>query len=59
LAKAIVVAGIKKKDLAKKVGVTPVMMSHYLAGKQKPSVSRAIKMAEILKVKVTDIFKEE
>lgn len=48
--------GIKKKDLAKQLDVTPPCISQFASGKHKPQSETLRRLAEALKCKVGDLW---
>jgi len=52
------VKGMRQFDLARKLGCSEQIISHYETGRVKPSPKRAQKIAVILGVKVGDVFPE-
>jgi len=52
----ILLKDVKKKKIAKKMGVDPGMISHYINGEKLPRVDRAIRMAKALGCSVEDLF---
>lgn len=47
-----------QKDLAKKLGVSKVTVSYWCHNQTTPSVDTLSKIAEILKVKISDLLNE-
>ena len=47
---------ISKKDLAKRIDVTPMAITHYESGMRKPDMVIIKKMAEVLGVRVSDFL---
>jgi Zn-dependent peptidase ImmA (M78 family)/DNA-binding XRE family transcriptional regulator len=45
-----------KKDLAEKLGITPMAITNYESGKRKPSMELLKKMAELFKINVSDFL---
>ena len=45
-------------EIADRVGCSATDISNYISENRKPNSDRAIKLAHVLKVKVTDIFPE-
>ena len=48
--------GIKKKYLAKKLGITSQTMSNWLSGYSMPNLLMAKRLSEMLGVSIEDIF---
>lgn len=47
--------GISSKWLAKKVGLSPTMISGYTTNRNQPSLSNAFKIAHVLGVQMEDL----
>ena len=45
-----------KKELAQKVGVTPMAITNYESGKRRPDMSTITKLADVLGVYVSDFL---
>lgn len=52
-------SGMKKKHIAKELGIDPNTLSRYINGKRKISLEMAVELAKILNCKVDDLYKEE
>jgi transcriptional regulator with XRE-family HTH domain len=48
--------GMKKKYIAKEIGITPNQLSNWLAMKSFPPVDKAYILADLLEVKVDDLY---
>ncbi|WP_447579936.1 helix-turn-helix transcriptional regulator [Acinetobacter baumannii] len=48
--------GYMKKYVAQKVGITPNQLSNWLAGKSYPPLDKAYILADLLGVKVDDLY---
>jgi putative transcriptional regulator len=48
--------GLKRKWIAEKVGVTPKQISNWVTGYSYPTVEKAFKLANLLGVKVDDLY---
>lgn len=48
-------SGLNLEEFAAAIGVSPQNTSNYLYARKEPSASRAVKMAEVLKVRVEDV----
>ena len=48
--------GLSLADVARAVGVTPVMMMNYESGSSAPSVTKALKIAAFYGVPVSDLW---
>lgn len=55
----IVAKGMKKKYVAKEIGITPSQLSNWLALKSYPPLDKAYKLAELLGVNVDDLYEKE
>ncbi|MBN1456570.1 MAG: helix-turn-helix transcriptional regulator [Sedimentisphaerales bacterium] len=51
-----ILAGLEKKEFAKKVGTTDAMIWKYETGRAKPNKKRIEKMAEILGAAIEDFY---
>lgn len=49
--------GIKAKELAKKIGVTPGMISKIKRGEREPSTANLVKIADYFGVTVDELIK--
>ena len=56
LGKLIEDKGLKKSYIARKVGISPGLLSKYLSGERKPKLDTAKKLADILECSIEDIF---
>lgn len=52
----IEVKGMKKKYIAKEIGITPNQLSNWLAMKSYPPLDKAYKLADLLNCKVDDLY---
>lgn len=52
----ITLKGVKQKDMACILGITPVTLSRYIKEDRSPDVRMAIRIAKMLDVKVEDIW---
>ncbi|CRK80286.1 helix-turn-helix transcriptional regulator [Neobacillus massiliamazoniensis] len=52
-------AGYKKKYIAKELEISPTQLSNWISGRSSPPIEKAFKLANILNVKVDDIFEAE
>ena len=59
LGKLIEDKGLKKSYIARKVGISPGLLSKYLSGERKPKLDTAKKLADILECSIEDIFFEK
>ena len=50
--------GIKRKELAEKIGTTPQTICRYEADGRRPKVDAMLKIAEVLGVPVSDLLGE-
>jgi len=48
--------GYKKRYIAEKLGVSQTVLSRWINGHSNPSLENALKLANILKCKVDDLF---
>jgi transcriptional regulator with XRE-family HTH domain len=48
--------GFKKKYIAKEVGITPTQLSNWLAMKAFPPLDKAYILADLLEVKVDELY---
>jgi transcriptional regulator with XRE-family HTH domain len=48
--------GMKKKYIAKKIGITPTQLSNWLALKSYPPLDKAYLLADLLNCKVDDLY---
>jgi transcriptional regulator with XRE-family HTH domain len=51
--------GLKKKYVAKEIGITPSQLSNWLAMKSYPPLDKAYILADLLKVKVDDLYERK
>ena len=49
-------AGLTQEELAKKIGATQPMIANWETGHNKPSVDNAIRLSEVFKCKVGELF---
>ena len=56
LSAARVNAGLKQKDAAKKLGINVSTLANYEAGKTKPDVPTAYKLAKLYNMSIDNIF---
>jgi DNA-binding XRE family transcriptional regulator len=56
---AIEKSGYMKKYIAKELDINPVTMSNYISGKRKITLELAVKLAEILKCDITDLYERK
>ena len=59
LGKLIEDKGLKKSYIARKIGISPGLLSKYLSGERKPKLNTAKKLADILECSIEDIFFEK
>jgi len=59
LGKLIEDKGLKKSYIARKIGISPGLLSKYLSGERKPKLDTAKKLADILECSIEDIFFEK
>jgi len=59
LEKIIEDKGLKKSYVARKIGISPGLLSKYLSGERKPKLDTAKKLADILECSIEDIFFEK
>jgi len=52
-------AGYKKKYIAKELDVSPTQLSNWIAGRSFPPVEKAFKLADLLNVKVDNLYERE
>lgn len=52
-------SGLSKKQIAKDLGVSNIVLSRWINGHSNPSLENALKLAEILNCKVDDLYKKE
>ncbi|MFS0776275.1 helix-turn-helix transcriptional regulator [Neobacillus sp. 3P2-tot-E-2] len=52
----IEIKGMKKKYVAKEIGITPNQLSNWLAMKSFPPLDKAYKLADLLNCKVDDLY---
>lgn len=52
----ILKSGYMKKHIAKEIGITPTQLSNWIAGRSYPPLDKAYKLAELLSVKVDDLY---
>lgn len=50
------IEGIKQKELAKQCGLSSVTINYYISGRRSPNMESAARLAEVLKIKVEDLF---
>lgn len=55
----IISKGMKKKHVAKEVGITPNQLSNWLAMKSYPPLDKAYILADLLGVKVDDLYERK
>lgn len=48
--------GYMKKFIAKQLGITPNQLSNWINGKSHPTIEKAFKLADLLGVKVDDLY---
>jgi putative transcriptional regulator len=48
--------GYMKKYIAKQVDITPTQLSNWISGKSSPTIEKAFKLADLLGVKVDDLY---
>jgi transcriptional regulator with XRE-family HTH domain len=48
--------GMKKKYIAKEIGITPTQLSNWLALKSYPPLDKAYLLADLLNCKVDDLY---
>jgi putative transcriptional regulator len=51
--------GMKKKYVAKEIGITPNQLSNWLGMKAFPPIDKAYKLAKLLDCKVDDLYEWE
>nr|WP_157888580.1 helix-turn-helix transcriptional regulator [Cytobacillus oceanisediminis] len=51
--------GLMKKYVAKKIGITPTQLSNWLAGRSYPPLDKAFILADLLGVKVDDLYERK
>lgn len=51
--------GYMKKYIAKQLDVTPTQLSNWISGKSSPTIEKAFKLADLLGVKVDDLYERE
>lgn len=51
--------GMKQSFLAEQVGISQQLLSEYERGKTYPRMNRAYKIAKVLGVEISDLYKEE
>lgn len=51
--------GYRKKYIAKKLEVTPNQISNWINGRSHPTIEKAFKLANLLGVKVDDLYERE
>jgi putative transcriptional regulator len=51
--------GYMKKYIAKQIGVSQNQISNWISGKSSPTIEKAFKLAELLDVKVDDLYERE
>ncbi|MCA1028349.1 helix-turn-helix domain-containing protein [Cytobacillus kochii] len=56
---AIENAGFKKKYVAIKLGISQTQLSNWISGRSFPPLEKAFKLAEMLNVKVDDLYENE
>jgi len=47
---------LSKKEVANKLGVSPIVLSRWINGHSMPSLLNALKLARILNCKVDDLY---
>lgn len=50
--------GLKRKFIAKQLGVSPEMVSKWVTGKALPRLDKAFELAKMLGIKVDDLYEE-
>jgi transcriptional regulator with XRE-family HTH domain len=48
--------GYMKKYIAKQLEITPTQLSNWISGKSSPTIEKAFKLADLLGVKVDDLY---
>ncbi|CAM3679880.1 helix-turn-helix transcriptional regulator [Cytobacillus oceanisediminis] len=48
--------GYMKKYIAKQLEITPNQLSNWISGKSHPTMEKAFKLADLLNVKVDDLY---
>lgn len=48
--------GLKKKELAQAIGVTPMAVTLYEQGKRRPDMDRIYKICEVLDINMVDLM---
>jgi transcriptional regulator with XRE-family HTH domain len=48
--------GYMKKYIAKKLEITPTQLSNWISGKSSPTIEKAFILADLLNVKVDDLY---
>lgn len=56
ISKLINERGYKKKYVAAEIGITPTQLSNWISGRSLPTIDKAFKLADLLGVKVDDLF---
>lgn len=51
--------GYKKKYIAAELDVTPTQLSNWIGGRSYPTIEKAFKLADLLGVKVDDLYIRE
>lgn len=51
--------GYMKKYIAKQLEITPTQLSNWISGKSSPTIEKAFKLADLLGVKVDDLYERE
>lgn len=48
--------GIRKKHVAKQIGVDATTISNWVSGKSYPKLNQAVQLADILNCDITDLY---
>lgn len=48
--------GYMKKYIAKQLDITPTQLSNWISGKSSPTIEKAFKLADLLGVKVDELY---
>lgn len=51
--------GYMKKYIAKQLEITPTQLSNWISGKSSPTIEKAFKLADLLEVKVDDLYERK
>lgn len=51
--------GYRKKYIAKQLDVTPNQISNWISGRSYPTIEKAFKLADLLDVKVDDLYERD